>query len=492
MGLATKIKEVLHSDKDTKHRTADTSKTPGAFPSDDVPRSQKHADTGALESSGSPRTDKMPGKNSSEYTYGANDSSMTDHDGVSSDSHDTAGTRGTRGTTGTTGSHDLTGSHRNKLSKDSTTAPYWGDAERTGGLEKQPRDATGSTGGRYSPTADNELNNNHHHTSSGRDGAYGAPQTHGLTGAGGSTTHNSSHIRETGREGMPHSSTTTTGGVGSTGLPHRPLDNDATRRDHKVDEYDAPTNSHGRGHGSLPGAAALANQHHREDMRDYDTQRYDGSGMGGHGAGHHGMGGGVGGMNSGRGYNDSYDNTMSPGGNNSYGQGHGGHGMGPNTMGHNGMGSNAMGGTGMGPNAMGHNGTGYNNGMGPNNNNNTMGHNGMGMTRSGVAPGMPGVGPSMLDPHSRNTSPQQAGGAMGGMGGPGAGYSGSNTGSDYSGAPLGGGSVMPRIQQHAAGMGDGHFGPGHPGAKVMHRCDHCGNDNDISKYFSKEAVYRMS
>ena len=37
-----------------------------------------------------------------------------------------------------------------------------------------------------------------------------------------------------------------------------------------------------------------------------------------------------------------------------------------------------------------------------------------------------------------------------------------------------------------------HYGPGHSGAKVMHRCQHCGNDNDISKYFNKDVVYRLS
>ncbi|KAI1267162.1 hypothetical protein F5Y18DRAFT_330566 [Xylariaceae sp. FL1019] len=41
------------------------------------------------------------------------------------------------------------------------------------------------------------------------------------------------------------------------------------------------------------------------------------------------------------------------------------------------------------------------------------------------------------------------------------------------------------------GMGDGHFGPGHSGARVMHRCEHCGNDSDISRYFRKDATYRM-
>ncbi|KAI0150402.1 hypothetical protein GGR57DRAFT_194587 [Xylariaceae sp. FL1272] len=42
-----------------------------------------------------------------------------------------------------------------------------------------------------------------------------------------------------------------------------------------------------------------------------------------------------------------------------------------------------------------------------------------------------------------------------------------------------------------AGMGDDHFGPGHAGARVVHRCEHCGNDSDISRYFRKDATYRM-
>jgi hypothetical protein len=41
------------------------------------------------------------------------------------------------------------------------------------------------------------------------------------------------------------------------------------------------------------------------------------------------------------------------------------------------------------------------------------------------------------------------------------------------------------------GMGEGHYGPGHQGAKVLHQCQHCGVDNDISHYFRREAVYRI-
>lgn len=54
------------------------------------------------------------------------------------------------------------------------------------------------------------------------------------------------------------------------------------------------------------------------------------------------------------------------------------------------------------------------------------------------------------------------------------------------------GSHMTGGRQGTHGMGPGHFGPGHDGAKVMHKCVGCGQDNDISQYFSKDAVYRMS
>lgn len=43
----------------------------------------------------------------------------------------------------------------------------------------------------------------------------------------------------------------------------------------------------------------------------------------------------------------------------------------------------------------------------------------------------------------------------------------------------------------AGGLGKDHYGPAHEGAKVMHTCQHCGKDNDISQYFRKEAVYRL-
>ena len=36
-----------------------------------------------------------------------------------------------------------------------------------------------------------------------------------------------------------------------------------------------------------------------------------------------------------------------------------------------------------------------------------------------------------------------------------------------------------------------HHGPGYNGSKVMHECENCGRDNDITHYFRKQAVYRL-
>lgn len=61
--------------------------------------------------------------------------------------------------------------------------------------------------------------------------------------------------------------------------------------------------------------------------------------------------------------------------------------------------------------------------------------------------------------------------------------------SEYSGGNNGnGGSAFSGSQ---SGGGKSHFGPGHEGSKVLHTCEHCGKDNDISRYFSKDVVYRL-
>ncbi|KAH8900575.1 hypothetical protein GQ53DRAFT_740596 [Thozetella sp. PMI_491] len=53
------------------------------------------------------------------------------------------------------------------------------------------------------------------------------------------------------------------------------------------------------------------------------------------------------------------------------------------------------------------------------------------------------------------------------------------------------GSSIPAPAPFSGGMGQGHYGPGHEGAKVMHQCRNCGVDNDISHYFKRDAVYRI-
>jgi hypothetical protein len=56
---------------------------------------------------------------------------------------------------------------------------------------------------------------------------------------------------------------------------------------------------------------------------------------------------------------------------------------------------------------------------------------------------------------------------------------------------MGGGSSLRTSMGSRGEMGEDHYGPGHAGAKVLHRCENCGVDNDISRYFKKDVAYRM-
>ncbi|TDZ38422.1 hypothetical protein CTRI78_v010824 [Colletotrichum trifolii] len=95
---------------------------------------------------------------------------------------------------------------------------------------------------------------------------------------------------------------------------------------------------------------------------------------------------------------------------------------------------------------------------------------------TGSEPGVPKT--SMLDPYNSSSPTSHGVGSDGGL--------------------VGGRNASPTFNQGGlssnipSGMGPDHYGPGHEGAKVMHTCSHCGNDNDISRYFKKEAVYRMN
>ncbi|KAJ0353772.1 hypothetical protein KNSL1_001800 [Colletotrichum chrysophilum] len=98
---------------------------------------------------------------------------------------------------------------------------------------------------------------------------------------------------------------------------------------------------------------------------------------------------------------------------------------------------------------------------------------GSGLT--GHEPGVPRT--TMLDPYNESPTTHGVGADKGIVGG--------RNGSP----PFNQGSLQSSIP---SGMGPDHYGPGHEGAKVMHTCSHCGNDNDISRYFKKDAVYRMN
>ncbi|KAK7958991.1 uncharacterized protein PG986_003845 [Apiospora aurea] len=587
MGLGTKIKEAMHGDKETTQQSPATTShnkiAPGAFPADDVPRTAHTHNTTSVPTAGEPRTEPHGGKHSPDYTFGGkerrheggpsqhgdvtNTHGMTNttatggthgrshHDGLTSGHQGTHGTTGmtgsNHGTTGNNHSTGMTGNHGNAAVAGAEAgmmgAPH--GTGMTGPHGTGMTDAnTGMTGANTGMTGSNHgATGNTHNTPGMMTGATGTHVTYDdRINPGTPTTGNQSNVR-TG---------TSTGGPGLAGsnMTHRPADggNNLTR-DHKVDEYDAPTNSSGRGKQGLAGAAGgvaaseLANRHHKDDMHAYNTPGAA-SGMDTADRWHNSApahGGGANepslmgtthmnptGVNSGMaaGHPNSGIDSTSRGVNEPLMGGHNATGPMGNT-------------TGSVPGAHGHHNTNSGSMLDPTGSSAPHGA-GMGHTTSGS-----GGHTSMLDPHNttsrttyghdtghhshhghrensdgmaRGMAPHMAGGGMaadeyaagapesGMMTGAGNhGVTGSHgmTGNTHGGVPQdtargvpneagmagshmgsGGGGLANKV----TGMGDGHHGPGHTGAKVLHRCDHCGNDNDISRYFSKEAAYRMS
>lgn len=573
MGLGTKIKEAMHGDKETtSHQSPTTSshnKTPGSFPADDVPRTS----TVPAGSAGEPRTEKMHGRNSPDYTHGSGkDSSLTgtgttgSHGGLSGSERRHEGGLSQHGTSGMTGAN-TTGTHgHNKLTKD---APYdeYGSATSgthgTHGTAGAPEGTHGTHNSRVANAADPRIDSDRDHRAA--PGSYAAPgmssPSHGTgmsgshgadptmaganTGMTGSTHGTGTHDLRKGPAGMtgthtgnhngsPGMVTGATGshdnrvntGSGMTGSHHGTTGgmtggSNNMMRDHKVDEYDAPTNSSGRGQAGLAGAAGgvaaseLANRHHKEDMHAYNTP-------------------GAGASSTDRGLNttDRWHNTAP-------------HGTGadPTMMGGNNMnttgGSHMMDGTpsrgvndpsmttGNNPSLMGTthmdptgtSGHGHHGSMGNNNTSMLDPHNETGRTTYGTDnSGVGGVGGHHSHHGHRSNSNGMATGPAPHMSGGGMPADEYAAGTPHHSSMASGnsqhmgtaGNVSPTnnasphhnnggamsgmgaMANSLPGMGEGHHGPGHAGAKVLHRCDHCGNDNDISKYFSKEAAYRMS
>ncbi|KAI1879047.1 hypothetical protein JX265_003224 [Neoarthrinium moseri] len=462
MGIGTKIKDALHGDQ---HHTTDTTKTPGSYPSEEVPRTHNkvgvhetaNPHSGPLNSHSATRTEHVPGQASSEYTYGSN-AGHTGRDGL------TAGEgrrdHGLTGTTGTTGTTSTTGVHGNKLTKGHKD-PYWGEADRAhaGTPGTGPSAHTGVLGTSTGPSTHHgndlnahEVNNRYNNTSTHGDGAHvghhgNTTGQHGVAASGLAGQHHdnryesprtapspTSGVASTARDGLVDGRTTgreydaphgishkthapthtthspTTGGGMASNLAHRPHDVDSTRRDYKTDEYDAPTSSTGRGHGGLAGAgtgaaagygASKMADHHHE----HDLRNNEAYGA---------------------------DRVGGP-------QSHNAHGI------HDTVGSHGRT-TGTGPGML----------------------DPYGKSSTTAAP------TSMLDPYGKESTTRDPIHARGDH-------------SSIGSSELGHGS-----RTGGTTMGDDHHGPGHTGAKVMHQCHNCGADNDISRHFQKEAVYRMS
>ncbi|KAK5084151.1 hypothetical protein LTR70_007939 [Exophiala xenobiotica] len=101
-----------------------------------------------------------------------------------------------------------------------------------------------------------------------------------------------------------------------------------------------------------------------------------------------------------------------------------------------------------------------------------MGERGFGQSGTGQS----GLGERGMDqPGIGQSGMGQSGMGQSGMGQSGMGQSGM------------GQSGMGQSGMGQSGMGSG----GGFGSKVLHPCEHCGRDNDISKYFSKEAIYSL-
>ncbi|TKW53363.1 hypothetical protein CTA1_7656 [Colletotrichum tanaceti] len=235
----------------------------------------------------------------------------------------------------------------------------------------------------------------------------------------------------------------------------------------------------------------------------YDTRMRDrdmGRDRSGHGAAGAGIGAGVGAgaaVAAGQAAHKHHRDDMHEAG---YGSGSSGAG---------GLNSSASGLTGNHSGVVGGHNSNSNSGIGGHNN--TPGsHGGISGSRGGVddysrsslsgnEPGVPKT--SMLDPYNNESSTTTAttttpssgvrSNVAGGKGGHYGGRSGSppfNQGTHPSNVdPVPGTTGLGS----SSSMGPDHYGPGHEGAKVFHTCARCGEDNDISRYFKKDAVYRM-
>lgn len=415
MGLGTKIKEVLHGDKPARqyNNTTYTTKTPGSFPADDVPRSWGGDDDydDAFSTLTDTATEKGTYNNTKntnttakpEYTYGPK--MATNGGGLDKEvppvpiiDHNTAATPLTSENVRRSNTTTANGAKSKRLSKEAKS-PYWGDTERHIRLEEPALTKNGiydndvsDENGNY-----NGINDNHNRLDE-LD-----PVENGVSAGNYDSCRN--YSRKAHDVGAGDGLMTSTMAY----RPYNGKDTTATSGydDDNVREYNAPTSGASRGKTAIVGAAAgtaaagygaskmASNRHHDDDdvppYGIYETNRTSPT--------------------------PAIRRTQNEGYNNG---GRGIHTSSPTTA---------------------------------------------------TNPGMldPYSKPQPVAPDSRYNDGSQRGS--------------SGTGSDYGNSPA---------RAFVNGMGDDHYGPGHAGAKVLHRCQQCGADNDISRYFRKDAIYRMS
>lgn len=257
----------------------------------------------------------------------------------------------------------------------------------------------------------------------------------------------------------------------------------------------------GAGHvGAGHGAGNTYNQ--QSDIRGTGAPGYDHTGVGASerglgqgglsqgglgGASHGGLtGGGLGGNGLGGNGLSGSGVGRSPGyGDNGHGNSHAGAGI---------AGAGVAAAAGYGANELSHRGQGSP-GHGGAYDSTTSGHHAPGVPRSSMLDVEPSGGVTGSHPgHTTQSSgiPQNNNplGAQRGVTPPHHGSHGVGAGSPTN-VGSGIGAHVGQSSPASSGHGNSHYGPGHPGAKVMHQCQHCGQDNDISHYFKQDVVYRL-
>ncbi|KAK7712691.1 hypothetical protein SLS63_012339 [Diaporthe eres] len=530
MGLGSKIKEALHGDHHDK--TTSDARPPGAFPQDDIP--QKHADGKDYVAPHGSLIDK--------------NRNTTGHGGTT-----TGTTTGTTGTTGSGlnstpvgGADSLSaGAHRNKLHKDGegylpsetgqTTSTsthgtrghqpvdsgvglgqtsgrdhtkegaYWGDLSPGGHASKDNHGLNkdlpehGRHGHDYAPVGTGQnvsslpdrtthsqgLSHDHgsgsagHHNPLHGDQAVGGGVYNTVAGAG-SPDYDRSH-----------------GGHTSGGAVHDPLTSGT--RGTNVHDYKtslggagAPTSRDDRTTGQgLAGAGASERGLGQGGLSQGGLSQgglggtshggLSGGGLGGSGLGGNGLSGSGVGRSTGYGDNGLTHHDQSTG----HGNSHAGPGL---------AGAGVAAAAGYGANELSHRGQG-NTGHGGAYDS-TSGHHAPGVPRSSMLDVEPSGGVTGSHPgHTTQSSGIPQNNPLGSQRGvtgspPHHGSHGTGSGSPTN-VGSGIGTHVGQSSPTSSGPGGSHYGPGHPGAKVMHQCQHCGQDNDISHYFKQDVVYRL-